>query len=126
MTYQIRYIKSANCYRVKTKGQMTGHAFVRMARDLLKQPKFSPGSPVFFDHRQLDFTQTELRDITRIRDFHKAHEEKIGGGRSAMVLAKGATASWQALWAQGQKIKTANQVRIFEDPNEALAWLSRG
>ncbi len=105
---------------VETRGRMTGRDFVAMAGDILRHPR--KGGNAVFDHRELDFSGVPLADLEMIRAFHVNHETEIGGGKSAIVVGPGRGREWDALWSRGEKIKTSNRVRVFEDFEEAAGW----
>lgn len=108
---------------VKTSGEMNGGDFVAMAKDLLVHPERKKLGGVLFDHRDLDFSDVGIDDLEAIRSFHRAHEDDIGNGKSAILVGRGMAEKWHKLWSQGQKIKTGNVVRVFEDHDEAVAWI---
>lgn len=124
MDYSIVYTKSTNCFITKTNGKMNADDFIKMAESLLDHTKSFPGANVLFDHTSLDFKDVSVDDLQKIREFHMSHEEKIGNGKSAMLLKTGLSKEWYHLWSQGEKIKTQNRVQVFEDYNDALGWLT--
>jgi hypothetical protein len=122
MEYTIKCTGPDKMLVVKTLGRMNGRDFVAMAKDLLDHPERKKLGGVIFDHRDLDFSGVGIDDLEAIRSFHRAHEDEIGNGKSAMLVGKGMAEKWYKLWSQGQKIKTGNVVMVFEDYDEAVAW----
>jgi hypothetical protein len=123
MKYQITY---TGVLVVKTQGKMNAGDFIAMAKDLLQHPKCVPDGSVIFDHTSLDFSDVSVADLEGIRAFHTANEERIGSGKSAIVVKSGLSSEWHKLWSQGQKIKTGNKVRVFEEMDYAANWLGKG
>ena len=123
MKYEINYLNSGDIYIVKTTGNMTGDDFVSMAEELLNHSEWQKNNNVLFDHQNLNFDNTSLEDIDKIRNFHKKNEDRIGNGKSAIVVKSGLLSEWNKLWSQGEKIKTGNIVKIFDDYNNAIHWI---
>ena len=94
-----------------------------MAEDILASPRCVPNSSMIFDHRELDFTHVTLEELNKIREFHMRNEDEIGCGKTAIVVKTGYAEEWNKLWSQGQKIKTGNITRVFEDMKQAIAWV---
>jgi len=101
---------------------MNAADFIAMAEDILRHPRFVKDGSVLFDHRKLEFGLVTFEDLQKIRMFHTAHEEKIGAGKSAILVARGLSGAWHTLWSQGEKIKTANKSQVFDDYRQAVAW----
>ncbi|MDD5218601.1 MAG: STAS/SEC14 domain-containing protein [Candidatus Omnitrophica bacterium] len=108
---------------VKTSGKMTGAEFIAMAESLLAQGQLKPDGNVIFDYRDLDFSRVSIDDLEAIRRFHKENEDRIGSGKSAMVVRPGFLKKWYALWSQGQKVQTKNRVMVFESLENATQWI---
>lgn len=123
MRYDISFDNLVHAMLVRTSGKMTKDDFIEMAENLLQHPDFSSGENVIFDHIDLDFSDVCVETLEAIRSFHKQNEEKIGGGKSAIVVKPGFSEKWYTLWEKGQKIKTANKVMVFDDFNEATKWI---
>lgn len=121
MKYTIDYLNPENLFIIKTNGDMTGKDFVDMAEGILSHPDHRPNGKVIFDHRKLNFNNVPLEDIEQIRDFHRKNENKIGNGKSAIVVKS--QAEWDNIWKQGEKINTENIVKIFDDFNDAIKWI---
>jgi hypothetical protein len=123
MKYKITFDESARVLVVKTSGAMTGADFIKMAEDLLKHPECASGGNVIFDHSDLDFSGVSVEELEVIRRFHQKNENRIGDGKSAMVVKPGFLQKWHELWGQGQKIKTKNKVTVFENFSNAASWV---
>jgi len=122
MKYKIEYINPENCFIIKTDGKMSGDDFIAMAERLLNHPDYQPGRNILFDHRKLNFENTTIYDIEKIRNFHRENENKIGNGKSAIVVES--QSEWDRIWNQGKKIKTENIVEIFDNFNNAMNWIN--
>ena len=123
MEYSIKFDKKEDLLVIKTEGTMNSLDYISMAQDILRYPDHRSGGNSVFDHRDLDFSHVRLEDLERIRAFHVKNEERIGSGKSAFLFGKGRAEAWIKLWSMGEKIKTSNRVRIFEDDVKMLEWL---
>ncbi len=121
MTHKIKYLNFERSFIIKTNGSMTGEDFVAMAKDILNHPDHKPDSNILFDHRDLNFENVTIQDIEKIRSFHRENENKIGNGRSAIVVRS--RSEWNNIWDQGEKITTKNIVKIFDDLDNAFNWI---
>ena len=97
--------------------------FIAMAKDILRHQYFLANGNVIFDHTALKFDDVAVDDLEKIRAFHRSNEERIGNGKSAIVVKAGKALEWYKLWSQGEKIKTANQTCVFEIYNDAVKWV---
>lgn len=125
MNYKITYLDSTDLLVVKTAGKMDVDDFIAMAKDLLQHPRCLVGGNVIFDHAALEFNDVPVSDLQRIRAFHMSNEERIGNGKSAIVVKIGLSKEWHKLWSQGEKIKTGNKVQVFENYNDAINWVKK-
>jgi hypothetical protein len=107
---------------VKTSSKMNADDFIAMAKDLLQHPQCVTNGSVVFDHTDLEFKDVPVGDLEKIRAFHMSNEERIGNGKSAIVVKAGLSGEWHKLWSQGNKIKTGNKVQVFENYDDALTW----
>lgn len=124
MNYKIIYKNPTGSLLVKTNDRMNANDYIRMAKDILKHPRFSPDNNVMFDHKDLDFNDVSLGDLQKIRSFHRKNEKRIGNGKSAILVKYGLSKKWHKLWSQGKKIKTGNNVWVFENRDDAIRWLA--
>lgn len=125
MNYKITFADSIKLLVVKTKGKMNADDFIVMAKALLQHPQCLPNGNVIFDHSALEFNDVPVDDLQKIRAFHVNNEERIGSGKSAIVVKVGLSKEWLRLWSQGEKIKTQNKVQVFENYNNAINWMKK-
>ncbi|MDP8261751.1 MAG: hypothetical protein P9M13_00430 [Candidatus Ancaeobacter aquaticus] len=123
MDYNIEYCESY--FSVTTSGKMNANDFLSMARGIMRHPQWKLHADLLFDHRELAFCDVTLKDLEKIRAFHKEHDGVIGKGRSAILLDRGYKDAWDKLWSQGEKLSSQNTVMVFEDDHEALKWLTQ-
>jgi len=121
MKYTIEYLNPENCFMIKTHGNMTGDDFIAMAEEILNHTDYKPNENVLFDHRELHFENATIYDIEKIRNFHRENENRIGNGKSAIVVKS--QSEWENIWDQGEKIKTQNIVEIFDNFKNAMNWI---
>jgi len=123
MNYTIKCVEPGFDLVVETSGEMNAADFLIMAEDLLRHPRCLENGNVIFDHRALEFGHMALDELEKIRDFHRRHEERIGNGKSAIVVKPGFAYEWHKIWAQGKKIETGNKVCVFENYDDAVSWV---
>jgi hypothetical protein len=119
--HHIEYLNQENVFIIKTDGDMTGEGFIIMAEEILNHLQYKTDNNVLFDRRELNFENVTIPDLEMIRKFHVKNENIIGNGRSALVVND--QSQWNNLWDKGEKIKTANIVRVFDDFDSALRWI---
>lgn len=124
MRFTVAFVEPGGPFVVSTAGRMSGRGFIAMAEELLRHPRFTSGGGVLFDHAALSFDGIPLAVLQRIRDFHVRHEERIGSGKSAIVVGPGRVGRWYALWSQGERIHTGNITKVFAARAPALRWLA--
>ncbi|MFC2149189.1 hypothetical protein ACFLQ8_00640 [Candidatus Auribacterota bacterium] len=123
MEYKVTNDNESGFFIVSTEGKMNAREFIQMAKAILSHPQWVPNGNVLFDHRRLDFDDVPLDDLDVIRCFHQQKEERIGKGRSAIVVKDGFVGKWFDLWSQGEKIKTESNVKVFDSYDQAVLWV---
>ena len=123
MNFKVTFDREDGFFIVYASGCMTADGYTAMAKTILNHPDWVPGRHGIFDHRELDFSATTLKDLEQIREFHRSHEKDIGDGKTAIVVKPGYTMEWEAMWLQGEKIKSTNVVRVFDSYPDAAIWL---
>lgn len=126
MQHIVHYLDVNGLFVVKTSGTMDAQGFYKMADDLLKHSRWAKDRDVVFDHQDLDFSKVSFDDIEGIRDYHRKNEDRIGGGKSAIIVREGFLGTWERLWSQGEKIQSANIVKVFDRYDEAMDWMLSG
>lgn len=123
MNYKITPMDLANFLLVNTSGVMNSGDFIAMAKDILNHPECLKDGNIIFDHSYLEFRDVSLDELQKIRQFHMDNEEKIGKGKTAIIVKSGLAKKWYKLWSQGERIKTENKVKVFENYNDAVNWI---
>lgn len=100
---------------------MTGKDFIALAAGILHHSNYKPNNNVLFDHRELIFKNVTIQDIEEIRHFHRENENKIGNGKSAIVVRS--QSEWDDIWRHGEKLKTENIVKVFDNFDSAINWI---
>lgn len=122
MTFKITYTKESAYFLVVTKGRMNSTDFIEMAESILNREERPRG--VIFDHRKLNFDGVDIVALTKIRRYHEKNDDRIGNGKSAIVLEKNKIAGWFQLWSQGEKAAVSNTVQLFNNLEEAAEWVT--
>ena len=109
---------------VTTRGVFTDADHARMVADIVGRAEWSPGHPVLFDHRALDFGAAEYRHMRAARDNHLAHEQEIGAARSAILMRSVAD------YGRGRQFQllveglASADLAVFTDEEAAWQWLA--
>ena len=109
---------------VVTRGVFNVPDHLRMIEDILSRPSWVPGTPVLFDHRQLDFGDAGFRTMQEASANHLQNDARIGDGKAAVLMSSlvdyGRGRQFELLTDD----KVSADLRIFLDEAEALAWLA--
>jgi hypothetical protein len=109
---------------VATAGTFDVSDHLRMTEDILSRPYWVPGTPVLFDHRQLDFGDAGFRAMQEAGANHLTNDARIGDGKAAILMSSpvdfGRGRQFELL-TEGRR---SARLRIFLDEGEALAWLT--
>jgi hypothetical protein len=108
---------------VRTTGQFTLRDHLRMTEDILSRDFWRPGTAVLFDHRALDFGATGLAAMRQASETHVAHDDRIGGGRAAVLMRTPADYGRGRQFEMLTDGRVGAQMQIFLDEAEALRWL---
>lgn len=109
---------------VTTSGTFNVADHLRMIEDIVGRPAWRPGTDVLFDHRELSFDDADLRAMYQAGDNHLLHDERIGGGKAAILMRS------LSDYGRGRQFELLTEHRIsatccvFLDPAEALDWLA--
>lgn len=108
---------------VRTSGKYDIEAQHLMVTEILSHPSWHPGKAALFDHRELDLGQAGYESMARAAAVHRAHEDQIGDGKSALVM------STPGAFGTGRQFElllgsdTAAKLRIFVNIDDAIRWL---
>ena len=100
----------------------TGHFsvmedFYKLLRDLLASPSWQPGASLIIDHRELQLTRLEPKEITMLDSIIAFHREGLGDGKCALVLSPSPDSEKSPLPHH------AAQFSLFHDFAQARQWL---
>jgi hypothetical protein len=109
---------------VTTSGAFDVSDHERMIEDITTRPGWRPGTDVLFDNRALDFSEADLRALYQAADNHRRNDERIGDGRSAILV--------RSLndYGRGRQFERLTEGRVsatlgvFMDEAEARGWLA--
>lgn len=109
---------------VATAGTFDVADHLRMIEDIVSRPSWLPGTPVLFDHRQLDFGDAGFRAMQEASANHLQNDARIGAGKAAVLMSS------LVDYGRGRQFelltdgRISARLRIFLDEAEALAWLA--
>lgn len=124
MNWTIEYIKNRNFVKIITEGDFTISDHVAMIEDIVSQKFWKPGMDAFFDHRKLEFNETNIEFMKKVSENHRRYEKQIGNGK-AVILMKSLE---DYLRGRQFELLTSHhasaKVNIFMDEDKALKWLA--
>src|SRR5215203_1947656 len=86
MNWTIEYIEKLNFVKIVTDGDFTDSDHIAMIEDIISQKFWKPGMDTFFDHRKLEFNETDITLMKKISENHKRYEGQIGDGKAAILM----------------------------------------
>lgn len=109
---------------VRTSGRGSAEGFVALYQKLAAEPGFGPGVKMLSDHTDLEIMDLSASEVEKIAAARDRFAGSLGA-RSALVVGRGSPAKYglarmfEAMSAE----KSGDRVRVFENRDEALAWL---
>lgn len=108
---------------IRTRGKYDIEDQHVMVTEILSHPSWYPGQAALFDHRELDLGRAGFEAMSRAAAVHRANEDQIGDGKSALVMgttgAFGTGRQFELLLGSD----TVTRLRIFTDIDDAIRWL---
>ncbi len=125
MEWDIVFDASRGAAIVTTHGVFDDADNARMVADIVSRPEWRPGHPVLFDHRDMSFGTAGYRQMLTASDTHRAHDDRIGYARSALLMK---SLSDFGVGRQFQHIVDGvrAELAVFTDEDAAWAWLLTG
>lgn len=125
MNWKVEHFQAPEFVKVTTEGKFTVPEHYEMIRDIVSRVFWKPGMNAFFDHRKLEFPQTDIEVMKLIAENHKRFEKEIGDGKAAILMKS------LADFARGRQFelltktkKRSAKVEIFLKEDKALEWLN--
>lgn len=112
------------CVRARIRGKLTTAGFSKFLRDLLALPTWRKGMPILSDYREADAAGLSTEDIRTMAEEYARLSDKIGPGRSALVVAESLEYGIARMWISWTEMKTDREVRVFQSVELATAWLN--
>lgn len=109
--------------KVVTEGDFNLTDFLKMIEDIISRDFWKPGTNVLFDHRNLEFGSTDISIIKEACKNHKKYDERIGGGKSALLMKSLADFGRGRQYELVTKGKISAKPYPFLDEAEAVNWL---
>ncbi len=109
---------------VRTSGRASAEGFVALYQKLAAEPGFGPGVKMLSDHTDLDVTQLSASEVEKIAAARDRFARSLGA-RSALVVGRDSPAKYglARMFEAMSDEESADLVRVFENRDEALAWL---
>lgn len=124
MEWTIEYFPDREAFEVVVSGDFTLEEQERMTAEILDHAAWRPGTPVLFDRRETRWNQVAYSTMREAVRIHEAEDERIGAGKSAIVVASGAAFGLGRQFQGIAEPRVSASLRIFTDIGEARAWLN--
>ena len=124
MNWTVEYIKPQNFVKIKTEGIYTPSDQIKMIEDTVSQKFWKPDLNLLVDHRNAEFTGTDIAFIKEASKNFEKYKNRIGGGKIA-ILMKSLTdyaRGRQFELLTGSKVKS--KFNVFMDEEKAVNWLT--
>lgn len=112
------------CVRARIRGKITAQGFSKFLQDLLALPSWRQGMPILSDYREADAGGLSTEDIRSMAAEYARLSDRIGPGRSALVVAESLEYGIARMWISWTEMKTTREIRVFQSLAEASAWLA--
>lgn len=109
---------------VATSGKFDVSDHLRMIEDILTRPYWVPGTPVLFDHRQLDFGDAGFESMEEAGANHLTNDARIGDGKAAILMSSPVDFGRGRQFELLTEGHVSAKIRIFRDEAQAVAWLT--
>jgi hypothetical protein len=86
MNWIIEYVEGQRYVSVVCEGLFSAGQQIAAIEHLLSRKFWHPGMPILFDHRKLDFGNTNISIFRQISMFHQKNDARIGAGRIALPM----------------------------------------
>lgn len=125
MEWTIEFDEARGVAIVTTRGVFNDVDNARMVAEIVSHPKWIPGHRILFDHRMMDFGNAGYQQMLRAGGTHRAHDDRIGNARSALLMKS------MADYGVGRQFEhMVDDVRaelgVFIDEDAAWRWLLAG
>jgi hypothetical protein len=122
MEYSIRFGAEGVTAEVSGTSELAGQ--MNLYRDLVGDPRFSPGMSILIDYRGLDERRAPNADVERLSRFVSSLDAELGDAKLAVVVPD--TVSYGIGRMSQAQIDTRLRIRFFFERDEAAAWLCEG
>lgn len=123
MTWTVEQAFGGAVVRVRTYGIFNLPDYIRMVDDIITQVYWKPGLDTFFDHRNLDFCETDFMTLWTASSQHKDRDARIGAGRAAILMKHLGDYGVGRMFQNISDDKISVRLKIFTDEGAALEWL---
>ena len=123
VTYEFRFDDEIRALVVTASGEATMMGFKAYIADVLAHPRWTPGTNLLVDFRQLDTRNLSSQDIQELAEIHIANDQRIGQGALAIVMGQAASFGLARMWEAYTDGRLALHTRVFHTLEEGLAWM---
>lgn len=124
MNWTVHKIKGQSYIKVTTEGVFSPDDHLKMIEDIVSREFWLPGTNVLFDHRNLEFGQTDISIFKQASSNHEKNDERIGNGKAAILMKSLADFSRGRQFELIADDKISAKLHIFLREKEAIKWLT--
>lgn len=124
MNWKIHKIRGQSYIKVITEGIFSSADHLKMIEDIVSRDFWQPGTNVLFDHRNLEFGETEVSIFREASSNHEKNDERIGDGKAAILMKSLADFGRGRQFELIANDKISAKIHIFLREKEAIKWLT--
>ena len=123
MDWKISHNEDTGYFVVTTAGNYDSGDHQQMVAEILSHDGWQPDTNTLFDSRELTFNGSEFADIFAASSTHRANDQQIGTGKTAMVVVRPSDLGVMRQFQLISEDVVSSKLKIFEDVDLAIEWL---
>ena len=124
MNWTVHKIKGQSYIKVTTEGVFSSADHLKMIEDIVSRDFWMPGTNVLFDHRNLEFGETDVSIFKEASSNHEKNDQHIGDGKAAILMKSLADFGRGRQFELIADNKISAKLHIFLREKEAIKWLT--
>ena len=124
MNWTVHKIKGQSYIKVTTEGVFSSADHLKMIEDIVSRDFWMPGTNVLFDHRNLEFGETDVSIFKEASSNHEKNDRHIGDGKAAILMKSLADFGRGRQFELIADNKISAKLHIFLREKEAIKWLT--
>jgi hypothetical protein len=123
--FEIEFRAEEPFVRVTTTGSLTREGFERFIEALIAHSNWRRGMSILSDYREAEARPLSAADIRAMSVFYAGLQERLGPGKSALVVSESLDYGIARMWISLTEMKVSREIRVFHALEEAEAWLKQ-